>query len=91
MNKDELIQIHVFLRQLRIHLEDMTGCNDSQVFSSYDSLSVGPYQIQKSKDEHRLAVFELCKGIAALLKQNDPSIFKKIYNSLDNVCNSIKK
>ena len=78
MQKDELIQIHVFLRQLRTHLEDMTETNNSQVFTSYDSLHTGPHQIHKSKDNHSKAVFELCKGISDLIKENDPSKFKKI-------------
>ncbi|GAH08103.1 unnamed protein product, partial [marine sediment metagenome] len=44
MQKDELIQIHTFLLQLKIHLDDMIDNNRGEEFQSYDKLNVTPYQ-----------------------------------------------
>lgn len=70
MQKDELIQLHTFLYQIRTRLEQIcenNGC-ESNV---YEKLEITPYQIHKSKREHKLAVFALSKDIAGLLSNND--------------------
>ena len=62
MQKDELIQLHTFLLQLKTHLEDMVKNDGSCAFQAYYKLDVTPYQVYKSKREHKLAVFKLtCK------------------------------
>ena len=71
MQKDELIQLHTFLLQLKTHLEDMVENDGSKGFISYEKLDITPYQVYKSKREHKLAVFTLSKGIADLLTNND--------------------
>jgi len=91
MQKEELIQIHTFLLQLRTQIENLTENNDSQAFSSYDKLDIGPHKIHKSKNEHKLAVFELNKGIAKLLQENNFSIFQNIYKNLEEICNRFRK
>jgi hypothetical protein len=82
MQKDELIQFHMFLLQLKNHLEEMVDNNDGLVFQFYDKLDVTPYQIYKSKREHKLAVFTLSRGIANLLSHNNYPGFEKVSNSL---------
>ncbi|MCJ7572451.1 MAG: UPF0058 family protein [Candidatus Thermoplasmatota archaeon] len=82
MQKDELIQFHMFLLQLKNHLEDMVDNYDGLVFWSYDKLNVTPYQIYKSKREHKLAIFTLSRGIANLLSYNNFSGLEKVSNSL---------
>ena len=62
MQKDELIQLHTFLLQLKTHLEDMTGNNGGIEFQCYQKLDVTPYQVYKSKREHKLAVFSTDAG-----------------------------
>jgi len=85
MQKDELIQFHMFLLQLKNHLEDMVDNNDGLVFQSYDKLYVTPYHIYKSKREHKLAVFILSKGIANLLSNNNYPDLEKISNKLGQI------
>ena len=51
MQKDEIIQFHTFLLQLKNHLEDMVDNYDGREFQSYDKLNVTPYHIYKSKRE----------------------------------------
>ena len=67
MLKDELIQIHAFLFQVRTYLETMVENPDPCVFMDYDRLCVAPQNVNKSKDDHERAVFELSRGIIKLL------------------------
>ena len=89
--KDELIQIHAFLLQLRTALENMTENNNSVAFLSYERLSIGPHKVHKSKKEHNLAVFELCKGITNLLQESNCFVFQRIYDDLEKMCNRFRK
>ena len=86
MQKDELIQLHTFLYQMRTHVEqlcDNNGCNNSK---NYEKLEITPYQIHKSKREHKLAVFTLSKDIAGILSDNDCELgLEKIAGRLDQM------
>jgi len=83
MQKDELIQLHTFLLQLKTHLSEFVGNNGLEAFQRYEKLDVTPYQVYKSKREHTLAVFTLSKGIADMLTQNQCSGLENISSRLD--------
>ena len=83
MQKDELIQLHTFLLQLKNHLEDLIGNDGIEQFEIYNILDVTPYQVYKSKREHTLAVFTLSKGIADLLLDNSFTGLEKISTRLE--------
>jgi hypothetical protein len=85
MQKDELIQLHSFLLQLKIHLEGMVENNGGSEFISYDKLNITPFQVYKSKREHKLAVFTLSKGIADLLSNNKYPGLEKVSNRLEQM------
>ncbi len=85
MQKDELIQLHTFLLQLKTHLEDIVKNNGINAFMPYEKLDITPYQVYKSKREHKLAVFSLSKGIADLLSNNDCPGLEKISSRLDQM------
>ncbi|MEA3458981.1 MAG: UPF0058 family protein [Candidatus Thermoplasmatota archaeon] len=85
MQKDELIQLHTFLLQLKTHLEDMVENDGINEFMPYEKLDITPYQVYKSKREHKLAVFSLSKGIADLLSNNDCPGLEKISGRLDQM------
>ena len=85
MQKDELIQLHTFLIQLKTHLEEIVDNNGGVEFGFYERLNVTPYQVYKSKREHKLAVFTLSKGIADLLKNNNCPGLEKISNRLEQM------
>jgi hypothetical protein len=87
MNKDELIQIHTFLFQLKTHLDDMV--DNKGEFQSYDKLNVTPHQVHKSKREHKIAVFTLSKGISTLLSNNNCSGLEKISKRLGQMTERI--
>jgi hypothetical protein len=85
MQKDELIQLHTFLYQIRTHLEQMCSNNGCDV-TKYEKLEITPYQIHKSKREHKLAVFTLSKDIASILCINNGDMgLEKIANRLDQM------
>ena len=86
IQKDELIQLHAFLLQLKSNLENMIEKKDGNVFLSYEILNTGPHKIHKSKKEHILAIFELSKCIANFLDENESSTFSIICDELENVC-----
>lgn len=85
MQKDELIQLHTFLLQLKTHLEEIVDNNGGQEFHSYEKLDVTPYQVYKSKREHKLAVFTLSKGIANLMANNNCQSLEKISGRLNQM------
>jgi hypothetical protein len=86
MQKDELIQLHTFLYQLRAHLEKIYENNGCEFDRLYEKLEITPYQIHKSKREHKLAVFTLSKDIANILStRNDDAGLEKIVNRLDQM------
>ncbi len=85
MQKDELIQLHTFLLQLKTHLEEFIGHDGIAEFQRYCRLDVTPYQVYKSKREHTLAVFMLSKGIADLLANNECNGLDNISNRLENM------
>ena len=69
----------------------MVENNNPQAFLPYDEMNILPQQVHKSKDEHELAIFELSKGIANLLQENDYSISQQIHDSLERMCNRFRK
>jgi hypothetical protein len=65
--------------------------NSPQAFLSYEKLNIGPHKIHKDKNEHKLAIFELSKGIANLLQENNFSVFQRTYDNLGKMCKRFKK
>jgi hypothetical protein len=86
MQKDELIQLHTFLYQMRTQLEQICESNGGCKSTMYEKLEITPYQIHKSKREHKLAVFTLSKDIAAMISNNNHDAgLEKIANRLDQM------
>lgn len=71
MQKDELIQFHMFLLQLKNYLDNMVDNNDKLDFKSYYNLNIMPHDIYKSKRQHKLAVFTLISGITNILSHKN--------------------
>ena len=85
MQKDELIQLHTFLYQIRTQLGQMCDNNGGK-FTNYEKLEITPYQIHKSKREHKLAVFTLSKDIAGILSTSNGDMgLEKIASRLDQM------
>ena len=86
MQKNELIQLHTFLYQMKMHLQGMYEGEVDPESREYDRLEVTPYQIHKSKREHKLAVFTLSKEIADLFCCNgNENGFEKLSGRLEQM------
>ncbi len=71
MHKDELLQLHSLLCQVKRYLEDANlPLNDE--FGEYDSINVSPQHIHKSKTDHKKAVFLLGKGLSEVVMMDNP-------------------
>jgi len=66
MHKDELLQLHSLLCQMKRFFEE-SGVNLEGPFREYDDLSVSPQHIHKSKTDHKRAVFLLGKGLSEVV------------------------
>jgi hypothetical protein len=71
MHKDELLQLHSLLCQMKRYFEEC-GMPLVGEFKEYDSLSVSPQHIHKSKTDHKRAVFLLGKGLSEVVMQGNP-------------------
>jgi|AutmiccommuBRH23_1029490.scaffolds.fasta_scaffold57904_2 hypothetical protein len=70
MHKDELIQLHALMAQIKKHFEYM---GIDYEFSQYDSLAISPLHVHRSKAEHKYAIFVLGNDLASLLSKDDIS------------------
>jgi hypothetical protein len=68
VHKDELIQLHQMLFDVRTYLESI---NPNLKFSQYAALKITPSQLHKSKMEHKYAIFVLGTEIANAMKDID--------------------
>ena len=70
MHKEELIQLHKIMAEIKDSFEEENPEND---FSEYYALKIDPSQVHKSKMEHKHAIFVLGQEIAEIMKENDHS------------------
>lgn len=63
MQKDELIQMHTLLCQIKNHLQS-TGVAPRTSFSEYEGLGISPVHVHRSKGDHKKAIFMLGKELA---------------------------
>ncbi len=75
MKKEELVHLHLLLAQLKKYCEENgLGCN----FERYNELGISPFQVHRSKEEHKQAVFVLGTELASLaLKNNNNGNFTR--------------
>ena len=68
MHKEELIQLHQMLYDVKTYLETL---NSNLKFPQYLALKITPSQQHKSKMEHKYAIFVLGTEIANAMKDVD--------------------
>ena len=76
MQKEEIIQLHSFLFQVKLYFEGIAGQDGGDMFSSYDSLHVSPHHVHKSKEKQETALIELCKCLSDLCEKR---IIKNVF------------
>ena len=72
MQKDELIQMHTLLCQIKNHLQS-TGVADEDSFQEYEDLGISPVHVHRSKGEHKRAIFLLGKELATFAAHGELS------------------
>lgn len=77
MQKDELIQMHTLLCQLKHQLESAESASAAGLgrrkFAEYERLGISPLHVHRSKTEHKLAIFTLGKELAGMLASGELS------------------
>ncbi len=63
MQKDELIQMHTLLCQIKNHMQSL-GAAGAETFREYDRLGISPVHVHRSKGDHKRAIFILGKQLA---------------------------
>ncbi|MBN2111031.1 MAG: UPF0058 family protein [Methanosarcinaceae archaeon] len=84
MHKDELIQLHALMAQIKKHLEHM-GIEDE--FSEYNSLAISPLHVHRSKAEHKHAIFVLGNDLASVMSKDDFSGFGSTSSRMQQLAN----
>ena len=69
MHKDELIQMHTLLFQIKNYLEQNGAPNEH--FDEYKKIGVSPIHVHRSKHEHKKAIFILGKELAGLMSPSE--------------------
>ena len=70
MHKEELIQLHTLMAQMKKFFE---GSNNSASFGIYENLGISPVHVHRSKAEHKHAIFILGKELASSISNGEYS------------------
>jgi hypothetical protein len=63
MKKEELVHLHMLLAQLKKFCEENgLDCD----FARYKELEISPFQVHRSKEEHKRAIFVLGTELASM-------------------------
>ncbi len=67
IHKEELIQLHTLMVQMKKFFED----KGKGEFSQYQALQISPIHVHRSKAEHKHAIFVLGKEIASIMAHDE--------------------
>ncbi|MCG7847888.1 MAG: UPF0058 family protein [ANME-2 cluster archaeon] len=70
MHKEELIQLHTLMAQMKKFFE---GSGNSASFNIYENLGISPVHVHRSKAEHKHAIFVLGSEIANVISEDEYS------------------
>lgn len=73
MKKEELVHLHMLLAQLKKYCEE-TGMDCD--FKKYKELEISPFQVHRSKEEHKQAIFLLGTELASMAANNNFTGYK---------------
>jgi len=71
MHKDELIQMHTLLCQIKSHIEATEPQTAEEWFREYRTMNISPIHVHRSKADHKRAIFVLGKEISAFLAKGE--------------------
>lgn len=87
MHKEELIQLHTYMAQMKRYFERHGVTHE---FDDYKALSISPVHIHRSKADHKRAIFILGGELATLMSRDDP-IFEEAPTQMRESLNSVIK
>jgi len=68
MKKEELVHLHMLLAQMKKYCEEHgLDCD----FKKYNELAISPFQVHRSKDEHKQAIFVLGSELASMAAKSN--------------------
>jgi hypothetical protein len=74
MKKEELVQLHMLLLQFKKFCEEHGYVSE---FSHYHQLEISPFQVHRSKEEHKRAIFVLVTElVASLTESRVPRVYR---------------
>nr|AAU84355.1 hypothetical protein GZ9D8_24 [uncultured archaeon GZfos9D8] len=88
MKKEELVHLHLLLAQLKKYCEE-TGLDCD--FTKYNELDISPFQVHRSKEEHKQAVFVLVTELASMATKTRLSEHKETLEGILTNPRSLKK
>ncbi len=68
MKKEELIQIHILLAQIKKYFEEN---NIGNGFEEYSKLRISPFHVHRSKSDHKQAIFVLGNELATAIAKDE--------------------
>jgi hypothetical protein len=71
MHKDEILQLHSMLCQMKRYFE-AAGLPLTSEFAEYDAFGVLPQHLHRSKTDHRQAMMLLSKGLSEIVCADSP-------------------
>lgn len=83
MHKNELIQLHTLLAQIKHHMEGEGP--DAPAFDEYEDVGVEPTHVHRSKSDHKRAIFTLGKELASSLSTDEFSEQAQVSNRLEEI------
>ena len=73
MHKEDLIQLHTYLAQMKRYFERQGVTHE---FDDYKALSISPVHIHRSKADHKRAIFILGGELATRMSRDNPILEK---------------
>ncbi len=90
MHKNELIQLHTLLCQIKDHFESGSEA-EAPVFTDYESVGVQPTHVHRSKSDHKRAIFVLGKELASVLSDDEFSNPARVSGRLEKFASQLDK
>ncbi|MHB8584297.1 MAG: UPF0058 family protein [Thermoplasmatota archaeon] len=89
MQKDELIQMHTLLCQIKNHFEE-AGV-PSSMFERYHRLGISPVHVHRSKTDHKRAIFVLGQELAAFISTGEFSGPARMSHRMETILTKISR
>lgn len=93
LHKDELIQMHTLLCQIKDYVETQHGLPESGTgpFQEYNDLGISPIHVHRSKSDHKTAIFTLGKELAEYISNGETSEPAKVGDRMGEIAQNLER